>query len=192
MSAARYAVLIRAAQAGDRSAMERLLADIAPLVHGYCRSRLFSGAEDAAQDALLGVLASLPSYREQGRFLSWVLGITHHKVVDHIRAAVHRNELVPQIPDRHGDPARGPEQLALDGEAERQLAPHLRSLTPRSRRVVALRVVAGLSGDDTAALLGSTRGSVLVTQHRALKALRERLSDDVRRTGAGAARGGAA
>jgi DNA-directed RNA polymerase specialized sigma24 family protein len=45
-------------------------------------------------------------------------------------------------------------------------------LTPRQRKVLILRVVVGLSAEETAGAVGSTPGAVRVAQHRALNRLR--------------------
>ena len=60
--------LVRAATAGERDAVEHLLAEIRPQVVRYCRSRLgppnrSPSADDVAQEVCLAVLAALPRYR---------------------------------------------------------------------------------------------------------------------------------
>jgi RNA polymerase sigma-70 factor (ECF subfamily) len=48
----------------------------------------------------------------------------------------------------------------------------LASLPPSQRRLVALRVLAGWSAEQTADALGMTAGAVRVAQHRAMGRLR--------------------
>ncbi|MGM4279681.1 helix-turn-helix domain-containing protein, partial [Salmonella sp. NW261] len=74
--------LVGAAVDGDRQSIERLLAEIRPLVVRYCRARVgrnersFASADDVAQEVCLAVLTALPTYRDQGRpFLAFVYGI---------------------------------------------------------------------------------------------------------------------
>jgi RNA polymerase sigma-70 factor (ECF subfamily) len=52
-------------------------------------------------------------------------------------------------------------------------------LPERQREILVLRVVLGLSADETAEVVGSTPGAVRVAQHRALTRLRKAL-DEVR------------
>jgi RNA polymerase sigma-70 factor (ECF subfamily) len=167
------------AVAGDRVAVERLLGTIRPLVVRYCRARVgsFASADDVAQDVCLAVLTSLPSYRDQGRpFLAFVYGIAAHKVADSFRSfSRNRAEAVPELPESM-DTAAGPEQMAMQGELSDQMATLLRVLPEKQREIVVLRVVVGLSAEETAEAVGSTPGAVRVAQHRALARLRKEIS----------------
>lgn len=176
------AVVLDAAVAGDRHATEALLAGIRPLVVRYCRARVGRGerasvsADDIAQEVCLGVLRALPTYRERGRpFLAFVYGVAAHKVADAYRAAArNRAEPVPQVPDDAGDDP-GPEQRVLQGELSRHMGSLLGLLPDKQREILVLRVVVGLSAEETAKAVGSTPGAVRVAQHRALQRLRREL-----------------
>ena len=52
----------------------------------------------------------------------------------------------------------------------------LQVLPDKQREIVLLRVVVGLSAEETAEAVGSTPGAVRVAQHRALARLRKTLS----------------
>jgi RNA polymerase sigma-70 factor (ECF subfamily) len=175
--------VVGAAVGGDRPAVERLLASVRPLVVRYCRARVgrpdrsFASADDVAQEVCLAVLTALPGYRDQGRpFLAFVYGIAAHKVADaHRSAARNRTDPVAEVPDQPGWEA-GPEQRVLQGELSTRMASLLRVLPARQREILVLRVVVGLSADETAAAVGSTPGAVRVIQHRALARLRRALA----------------
>jgi RNA polymerase sigma-70 factor (ECF subfamily) len=176
------AATVADAVGGDRRAMERLLSQVRPLVVRYCRARVgrqersFASADDVAQEVCLAVLTALPSYRDQGRpFLAFVYGIAAHKVADaHRAAARNRSEPVADVPDEPDDQA-GPEQHAMRGELSGEMAELLKVLPPKQREIVVLRVVVGLSAEETADAVGSTPGAVRVAQHRALSRLRAAL-----------------
>ncbi|KOV84379.1 RNA polymerase sigma factor SigD [Nocardia sp. NRRL S-836] len=166
--------------AGDRRAVNRLLASIRPLVVRYCRARVgrsATTADDVAQDVCVAVLTALPSYREQGRpFLAFVYGIAAHKVVDaHRAAARNRAEPVPELPEAT-DGGAGPEQQTLQGELSNRMGLLLRVLPEKQREILVLRVVVGLSAEETAEAVGSTPGAVRVAQHRALTRLRKEIA----------------
>ena len=74
--------------------------------------------------------------------------------------------------------ANGPEQHALTAERSAALGALLAHLTPRQREVLVLRVAVGLSAEEAAQAVGSTTGTVRVTQHRALARLRRLLQQD--------------
>ena len=175
---------VEAAVRGDRRAVEALLAEIRPVIVKYCRARVGRGqrssasAEDVAQEVCLAVLKALPKYREQGRpFLAFVYGIAAHKVADaHRASARNRAESVPELPDSAGlEP--GPEQRALLGELSDRMGRLLDVLPDRQREILVLRVVLGLSAEETAEAVGSTPGAVRVAQHRALTRLRKALDE---------------
>jgi RNA polymerase sigma-70 factor (ECF subfamily) len=171
--------LVARAMAADRAAVQELLTLIRPLVVRYCRARLGRfdrssiSADDVAQEVCLAVLTALPAYREQGRpFLAFVYGIASHKVIDAHRAATrNRAEPVADVPDRV-ESADSPEQHALRVELSEEMKRLLDRLPDKQREILVLRVVAGLSAEETADAVGSSPGAVRVAQHRALSRLR--------------------
>ncbi len=176
--------LAGAAAAGDRAATERLLALVRPPIVRYCRARLgvrsgAPSADDVAQDVLLGLLMALPRYRATGGgFLAFAYRIASNKIADHYRYRQRRpTGALPQEPELP-DPDAGPEQQALDGDGTRRVMSLLDGLTPRLREIVTLRVIVGLTVQETAEAVGSTPGAVRVGQHRALRTLRRRLEDE--------------
>jgi RNA polymerase sigma-70 factor (ECF subfamily) len=178
-----FAVLVAAAVTGERDAVDRVLRWVRPLVLRYCRARVggqektFASADDVAQEICLAVLTALPSYRDQGRpFLSFVYGIASHKVADaHRNAARNRADLVPELPDTP-ELTEGPEAQVLQNEVTGRMAKLLHNLPERQREVLILRVVVGMSAEETAEAVGSTPGAVRVAQHRALSRLRSLLT----------------
>ncbi|WP_328701461.1 RNA polymerase sigma factor ShbA [Amycolatopsis pittospori] len=176
---------VAAAGQGDPRALNHLLTTIRPLVIRYCRSRIgrqertYASADDVAQEVCLAILRALPSYRERGRpFLAFVYGIAQHKVADARRAAArNRSEPVAEVPDGVSDSA-GPEQHALHNELSDRMGELLRILPDKQREIVVLRIVVGLSAEETAGVVGSTAGAVRVAQHRALTRLRKILTEE--------------
>jgi RNA polymerase sigma-70 factor (ECF subfamily) len=107
-------------------------------------------AVDVAQQVCLALLTALPRYR----------------------AAVRRPaEVADLVPDR-AETAAGPEHRALLADELRGPGPAPARLTPTAREVLLLRVVVGLSAEETARAVGSTPGAVRAMQHRALASLR--------------------
>jgi len=172
--------LVDAAVNRDPVATQRVLESIRPIVLRYCRARIgrldrsFSSADDVVQEVCLSVISALPSYRDQGQpFLAFVYGIAQHKVADAHRAAARNKSLpVPDVPDRP-ETVAGPEQRVLQTELKSSMDRLLAVLSDKQREIVVLRVVVGLSAEETADLVGSTPGAVRVAQHRALTRLRK-------------------
>jgi RNA polymerase sigma-70 factor (ECF subfamily) len=177
--------LVARAMTGEATAIGNVLAIIRPLVVRYCRARLGRmdrsavSADDVAQEVCLAVLTALPGYRVQGRpFLAFVYGIASHKVIDAHRAATrNRAEPVADVPDSV-EVADGPEQRALRIELTGEMAQLLDQLPDKQREILLLRVVVGLSAEETADAVGSTPGAVRVAQHRALARLRKSMPEE--------------
>lgn len=179
LAEAEFTDLVDAALDGDRRAVEHLLGRIQPLIVRYCRARVggrertLVSAEDIAQEVCVAVLGALSRYRyEPGSFLAFVYGIAAHKVADaHRVSARNRSEPVAEVPDGPSLTV-DPEENALLGSLSVRLGQMLRGLPDKQREILLLRVVVGLSAEETAEAIGSTPGAVRVAQHRALAKLR--------------------
>lgn len=177
--------LVARAITGDRAAVGAVLSIIRPLVVRYCRARLgrldrsVVSADDVAQEVCLAVLTALPGYRDQGRpFLAFVYGIAAHKVIDAHRAATrNRAEPVAEVPDSV-EASDGPEARALRVELSGEMGRLLDQLPEKQREILVLRVLVGLSAEETAVAVGSTPGAVRVAQHRALNRLRRAMPEE--------------
>jgi RNA polymerase sigma-70 factor (ECF subfamily) len=175
--------LVDRAVAGEPAAVGLLIGRVHPVVVRYCRSRMSVGpqflatADDIAQEVCMAVLTALPAFRREGKpFLAFVYGIASHKVADAHRAAARVRSLpVAQVPDAPST-ERGPEQFVLASSAAAMVDELLGHLPDIQQEIVRLRVIAGLSAEETAEALGMTAGAVRVSQHRALAKLRQRLT----------------
>lgn len=178
----RLDAVVAEAVAGDRDALREVLETIRPIVVRYCRARVGTAerngfsADDVAQEVCLAAITALPRYRDQGRpFLAFVYGIAAHKVADAHRAAG-RDLSYPadSVPDgRSLEP--GPEQLAIAADSVARMNELLEILPDKQREILILRVVVGLSAEETAAAVSTTPGAVRVAQHRALARLKSEL-----------------
>ena len=172
---ARADLHVLAAQ-GRQDAIEALLRQFRPVIVRYVRARLArtgsQDEDDVAQEVCLALLAALPSYRDRGRpFAAFVFAIAAHKIADAARRAARSPLPVPALPDRP-DGRLGPEEIAVAGVEARQVRILLAHLPDDQRRLLLLRVVGGLSAEDTGYVLGMSPGAVRVAQHRALLRLR--------------------
>lgn len=171
------ATLVDQAKAGDRAATDRLVAQLRPRVFRYVLARVLDPhlADDVTQEVTVTMLTALPRHVDHGRpFTAWVFGIAANKVSESRRTASRRHEFVAtQVPDGHADARLEPETAVLRMETSAYVAGLLAQLPDAQAEIVRLRVAAGLSADETAAVLGMSAGAVRVAQHRALARLRE-------------------
>lgn len=171
------------AVAGSRDALREVVETIRPIVLRYVRARIGTtersglSADDVAQEVCLAAIQALPRYQDQGRpFLAFVYGIASHKVADAHRAAA-RNKSDPTdvVPERYSLDA-GPEQMAMQSDSAARMNRLLALLPDKQREILTLRIVVGLSAEETAEAVGSTPGAVRVAQHRALARLKSEIA----------------
>ncbi|APE16343.1 sigma-70 family RNA polymerase sigma factor [Mycolicibacterium crocinum] len=171
------------AVAGSRDALREVVETIRPIVVRYVRARLGStervglSADDVAQEVCLAAIQALPRYQDQGRpFLAFVYGIAAHKVADaHRAAARNRSDPTDVVPERFSLDA-GPEQMAMQSDSAARMTKLLEILPEKQREILMLRIVVGLSAEETADAVGSTPGAVRVAQHRALAKLKTEIT----------------
>jgi len=146
----------------------------------YAATGSRAGAEDAVAEAYARGYADWPRLREHPEPVAWILRTAlnaHRSVWRRLR----REVLGQAPPDRASPPT---EASGLDGPVRAAVA----ALPRRQREVLALRLLADLSAEQTGEILGLASATVHVHLHRALAALRERLTDGGPGSGAPAAR----
>lgn len=183
LKSAAFHELVTSSMAGEQDAVATLFTWIRPAIVRYCRSRIgrsgsaYSSADDVAQEICMAVLGALSRYGDEPQsFLPFVYGIAAHKVADHYRRAGRdRSDPAADVPDGI-DISASPEQQIMAADLRDRLEQLLGTLAPRQREILVLRLIVGLSAQETATAVGLTPTAVRVTQHRALAKLRGALS----------------
>jgi RNA polymerase sigma factor (sigma-70 family) len=163
---------LAAAQAGAAWALRALYDDLAPAVTGYLRLRGAAEADDVTSDTFLDVFRGLESFDgDEAAFRSWVFTIAHRRLIDERRRRGRRPPTVPL--DESAEPVGGNvEEEALDGLVASWARDALDVLTDEQRTVILLRVVADLSAEQVAQVLGKRPDAIRAVQHRGLRRLR--------------------
>jgi len=169
--------LVRRAVDGDPGSWEQLYRHAYPKLLAFARRRLPPDqAADAVADTFLRALTDLERFdRQPGGFEPWLFGIARHVIADTHRATARRLRLVP-----HDEPVApaGPLESLLDGEEIDAMRRAFERLSPADKELLELRVVAGLSADEVAIVLGKQPGSVRMAQSRAISRLRGALHEE--------------
>lgn len=165
----RTADLVLRARRGDHSAFaalwERYAANVRAVVAGVLSS---PHLDDVVQDVALLALSKMHTLRDGRGFVAWLCAIARNRARN-VRKAMKQQE-------QSGDMDELPASAAA-GAAETDAAlAALRALPETYRQPLVLRFLHGLSGQQIAARLGMTHGSVRVNLCRGLKLLRERAS----------------
>lgn len=167
--------LVERARVGDDDAWEELYRRAYPRLLAYARRRLpdQDQARDAVSEAVTRAVAGIRRYRGDGAgFDAWLYGILRHVVLDQQARA--RREGPGLLPDG-ADPTADPGADALREEEAEEMRAAFARLGDDDRELLELRVVAGLSSEQVAEVLGRRPGAVRMAQSRALARLRRLL-----------------
>lgn len=170
--------ILERAKAGDAAAMERVLAELAPVLGRYGRSmcRHENDADDVLQDALLAVAQNLASFEGRSSLSSWAYTLARTACVRKRRGLKNQpfasEEAAPMAVDDRPDP-----EAAVASNQLRDLVRHaLDGLSEDHRDVLVLRDVEGLTAPEAAEVLGIGVEALKSRLHRARAALREALA----------------
>jgi RNA polymerase sigma-70 factor (ECF subfamily) len=136
-------------------------------------------AEDVLQDTFLAAFRSAGSYRHEASVASWLYAIARHSA--YRRTTRSRREVtaddraIERLGVEAGWGRDDVEVAASRAELRAQLAAALGELDPEEREILALRDGLGLSGEETAAALGTTVAAMKSRLHRARLRLAGRL-----------------
>ena len=91
------ALLVKNYIAGDENSLSILINRHQSKIYGFIYSKLSDRdmADDIFQDTFIKVIKTLKSnsYNEEGKFLPWVMRISHNLIIDHYR----RNKKMPMF-----------------------------------------------------------------------------------------------
>ncbi len=170
--------LIEDAKRGSESAWEQIYSTLVGPVTGYLRSRGATDPEDLCSEVFFQVARDIHRFDGNAeRFRSWVFVIAHRRLIDARRASKRR----PATVDEHSS------DVDLEGgDVEEEVMANLGSawasqvleaLTEEQQQVLTLRIVADLSLEETADVMGKRVGAVKALQRRALMAARRHLAE---------------
>jgi RNA polymerase sigma-70 factor (ECF subfamily) len=172
--------VLAAAQAGADWAWERLYREIAGPCLGYLRARGAREPEDLLGETFLQLARNISTFSgNEAEFRSWAFLVAHHRLVDERRALARRREdPLPDLEEHGGVGDVEAEAMARVGDARvRRL---ISRLTPDQQDVLLLRVVADLTVEEVARILGKRIGAVKGLQRRALAALHREIESEER------------
>lgn len=164
---------LRAAQAGDRAAMEALLADSLPRMRNLVRYliRGDDDVDDIVQEALLAVVRGLAGFRGDGRLESWIDRIVARTTF----ACLRRSRKHDAATDAHAEPERLGVAEPLDERyaARRRAVRLLDQLPEEQRHALVLHHVVGMTAREIATQLDTPLETVRSRMRLGRSRLRE-------------------
>ncbi len=174
--------LAAAANAGDRGALEILLARHLDRVHAICR-RVTGHPEDAldaTQEALIAVTRGLHRYDGRSLFTTWLYRVATNAALDELRRRKRRPEPA-ELSDERAAPGRAPAGGTSPVEstvaARLDVDAALGRLSPEFRAAVVLRDLCDLDYAEIAEVLDVPVGTVRSRIARGRAAIAEQLRE---------------
>lgn len=181
--------IVERARQGRRDAFEELVRmynqKVFHLAYGFVRDR--AAADDLAQEVFIKAYQSLPKFRAEAEFGTWIYRIAVNHIKDHLRKTARRKEIsldeVGEGPIAVADSVADGELRREEEERRREVFRILETLPPKYRLILTLRDVQGMSYEDVASALGIAPGTVDSRLHRARKMLRKKMGPYLGREG---------
>ncbi len=172
--------LAAAANAGDRGALEVLLARHLDRVHAICR-RVTGHPEDAldaTQEALIAVTRGLHRYDGRSLFTTWLYRVSTNAALDELRRRKRRPEPAELFEDRpRGGSGSGGAPVESAVAARLDVDAALARLSPEFRAAVVLRDLCDLDYAEIAEVLDVPIGTVRSRIARGRAAIADQLRE---------------
>lgn len=167
------------AGAGEGRAFDEIYRILSGSVYSYLLTQTHrrEDAEDLTGQVFLEAMRGVRGFTgDASAFKGWLFRIAHNRAVDLARRLARRPEgsleEAESLPD-----VLGTEERAIAGVTRERLWRAIESLPEQQRRVLALRLGAGLNAREIAEALDKRIGTVKALQHRALTSLARILRD---------------
>jgi len=175
------AVLVKSYIDGDENALAVLIKRHQSKIYGFIYSKVSDRdiADDIFQDTFIKVIKTLKlnSYNEEGKFLPWVMRISHNLIVDHFR----KNKKMPMYRETEEfsifsimtDSSPNVENRIITAQVENDLLRLINELPEDQREVLQMRIYQDLSFKEIADSTGVSINTALGRMRYALMNLRK-------------------
>jgi RNA polymerase sigma-70 factor (ECF subfamily) len=175
------AVLVRNYMDGDEGALSILINRHKQRIYSFIYSKVFDRdiTEDIFQDAFIKVIKNLKlgKYNEEGKFLPWVMRISHNLVIDHFR----KNSRMPKFDNSGefsifsvlGDSALNAEKQIIKDQVESDLRRIIEELPEDQKEVLVMRMYKDMSFKEISERTGVSINTALGRMRYALINLRK-------------------
>ena len=165
-----------AARTGAAWAFEVLYRDLAPAVTGYLRLHGAAEPDDLASETFIGVFTGIGGFTgDEAALRAWVFTIAHRRLVDDWRRRGRRPQVTDDdalLEERRGGDVEDDVLVRVGAADVHRLCA---TLPADQRAVLLLRILADLTVEQVAQVMGRSVGSVKALQRRGLRGLRTAL-----------------
>ena len=180
------ALLVSAYMNGDESALCELIKRHKQRIYSFIYSKVFDRdvAEDIFQDTFIKVIRTLKrgAYNEEGKFLPWVMRISHNLVIDHFR----KNNRMPKFENNDdfnifsvlSDGALNAEKQLCKEQVESDVRRLIQELPEDQKQVLVMRMYKDMSFKEIAEITGVSINTALGRMRYAIINLRKMIEDN--------------
>lgn len=180
------AVLVRLYLNGQEQALSVLIERHKLRIYNFIYSKVYDRdiTEDIFQDAFIKVIRTLKSgkYNEQGKFLPWVMRITHNLIIDHFR----KTNRMPKFENRENfnifsvlkDNSMNAEGQLIQEQIETDLQKLIETLPEEQQVVLHMRIYRDMSFKEISEQTGVSINTALGRMRYALINLRRTIEEN--------------
>jgi RNA polymerase sigma-70 factor (ECF subfamily) len=175
------ALLVKNYIAGDENSLSILINRHQSKIYGFIYSKLSDRdlADDIFQDTFIKVIKTLKSnsYNEEGKFLPWVMRISHNLIIDYYR----KNKKMPLFRETEdfsifsimSDNVPNIESQLITSQVESDLRKLIKELPEDQKEVLLMRMYQDLSFKEISELTGVSINTALGRMRYAIMNLRK-------------------
>ena len=169
--------LVESARNGEDWAWEAIYADLAGAITGYLRSRGAKEPEDLSSEVFYQVARDIHRFEgsDESKFRSWVFVIAHRRLIDSRRAEGRRPVTVDEPVTTFEAAGGDVEREVMEELGTSHVARIFRSLTDEQQQVLSLRIIANLTLEETATVMGKQVNAIKALQRRALASVKSQI-----------------
>lgn len=171
--------LVSLAKAGDIEAFGELYSRYLDPIYRYIRMRVGEDqtAEDLTEETFVRAFKALDKYEERGLpFSAYLYRVTKNLLIDYYRKQ--KEEITLDKADHIPAPGIALDDSLIRAEKHSMLGQAYKQLPSDYQEIIRLRIILGISTSEAAVWMERSEGATRVLLHRALNALREKISSD--------------
>lgn len=174
-------VFLIAAQKGDEQAFEMIWKHLNTRLLRYAAAQCYGSTmdyEEIVSESWISAAKDISKFKgDFTQFRSWIYTVTRNRIIDGTRKRDRQVKYGGDVTELNlEDRAPRMEEIIESTEAIKTIVEKIKCLPDAQSEVVMLRVVADLSVEETAKIVGKSDNSVRVLCHRGLSTLREELT----------------
>ena len=180
------AQLVSAYMKGDESSISELITRHKQRIYSFIYSKVFDRdvAEDIFQDTFIKVIKTLKkgAYNEEGKFIPWVMRISHNLVIDHFR----KNNRMPKFENNSdfnifsvlSDGDLNAEKKMIKSQVEEDIRRIIEELPDDQKEVLVMRIYKEMSFKDISDQTGVSINTALGRMRYAIINLRKMIEEN--------------